>query len=204
MKENRELDLKKLHLFFLFGLLSYFVLSVVVKLCGLDLFTITDTIEPLKSFSDFIGKTLWLQCIFMTMSFMSQTSIVVSISGERFDVKRMIVLMLITTPIIYFINMIITTFNFFPSIFATVIPVVLSIIFSKDKSFSGIVCTIIRAVVFLILFALLQELLLYLRVNVLSCNYHSENIFNVILLNIDFFVVQLFVWSVCKIRHKED
>lgn len=193
-----------MHLFFLIGLLSYFVLSVVVKLCGLDLFSITNTIGPLKDFSDFIGQSLWLECIFMTLSFMSQAAIVVSIAGKRYDVKKMIVIMLIITPFMYFVNLVITMFDLMPSLCATLIPVVLSIIFCKDKSFSGIVVTIIRAVVILLAFALLQQALLYLRVNILSCDYHSENIFNVILLNIDFFVVQLFVWAVCKIRHKED
>ena len=189
------------YLGFLISLVSFLFLSIIVKLCGLDLFYITNDIPILVDISDFIASNLWLKTIFLTLVFIIQMMFIVSMSADC-DLKKVFIVMLWSAIPIYFLNLIIICFEFFPTVFSTLIPFIYALCFVKPRTKTDYIVCIIRFIIISVIVALVQQGLLFLKVDLLSCNYHNENMFNYILLNFDFFCVLISLYLLSKILKK--
>lgn len=189
------------YLGFLISLVSFLFLSIIVKICGLDLFYITNDIPVLVGISNFISSNLWLNSIVLTLVFIIQIMFIISMSADC-DLKKVFVIMLWSALPIYFLNLIIIYFEFNPTIFSTLIPFVYSIVLVNPRTKKNYLWCILRFIIISVFVALIQQGLLFLKVDLLSCNYHNENMFHYILLNFDFFCVLISIYLLSKILKK--
>lgn len=205
--QNKDNLLVRVHLGFLISWLSFFFVSIIVKLCGVDIFTITQDIPWLISISETFSSNVWLKSILLTTMFVIQMLMIVAISTRYDNFKKLITIMVVSLIPIYLINVAIIKYNFIPSLWSVLIPLGYCCVLLPNKSVKEYGKMLLRFLLITLYSACIQEGLLYLKVNLLSCNYHSNNLFHSVLLNCEYlcFLSSLLSISiVCKIKHKEE
>lgn len=200
--EKEDIRLRS-YLGFLISLISFLFLSIIVKLCGLDLFYLTENVAWLKSFSDFVMSNVFINSIVSTILFIIQMFVVWSICCKQYNVKYCIKICLIAFIPVYLLNVAIIFFELNATIFSEIVPFIVCLIINKDKTWKGYLFMFIKYVVFSVFIILCQFGLMYLRTNILHSNYHTTNMFNVILLNLDLFYILYSCYFIAKIYNKE-
>lgn len=201
-----DINRRRVSLGITIALVSYFILTIILKLCGLDLFTITNEPNWARSASEAVMQNAFTGVLFQTIIFVINMFFVYSITADRYDTKRMVLVTLMTLPPLYGINLLFYFYNLPTFIFSVIIPLIISLIFVKDRTWKGYLFALLRYVLFSA-FIILSELgLMYLKINLLCFDYHKNNIFNAILLNLDLFVMYFVVFFFCKyfIRKKKE
>lgn len=191
------------YLGFLISLVSFLFLSIIVKICGLDLFYLTENISWLKSFSDFVMSNVFINSIISTILFIIQMFVVWSICCKEYNVRYILKVCLIALIPIYFLNVIITFFELNATIFSSIVPLIVCFIINKNRTWKGYLLMVVRYILFSAFIILCQFGLMYLRINILHSNYHTTNMFNVILLNLDLFCIIYSCYFIAKIYNKE-
>lgn len=210
---SENLDKKRVSLGFIIGIFIYFAISIIVKLCGLDLFQVTNDIPILQKINDLFMSNLILEDLFASMLFTINMFFVYSIVINRYKIKETLLLCLLTYLLCFSYNLLYVFFGFPEFIMSVLIPLIICLIFInikhdtdvmyftkiKNKAFAKNLETIFLYIIFSIIMILTQQGLLFLKVNVLKFSYYSTNIFNTILLNLDAFVIYFAFYKFGKI-----
>ena len=215
MKFFNDKDKVRISLGVLIGLLIYFTLSIIVKLCGLDLFTVTTNIPILMKFNDFVMSNVFIEDLFKSILFTIETIFVYGICGRIYKIKPLVILGVITLIISYAYNLLVYFYNFPVLILTVIIPLLIIVLYSlkytnniifKNSDKNTKIKSVLTALVFYIFLSifiiLIQQGLFYLKFNLIKFSYLETNIFNVILFDFDVWVIYFSIYICCKILNK--
>lgn len=181
-------------------LMSYFVLSIILKLCGLDLFTITNDIKWGQDLSTIVNTNIYLLSLLQTLLFTINLFFVFSVTAKRYDCKKMVIITLLLSIPLYGLNVLFNIYKLPTFIISVVIPYFISLAIMKEKGIKNILWATLRYLLFSGFTVLVQIGLMFLKVNLLKCDYHSDNMFNVILLNFDMYIIYFSIYFLCKYK----
>lgn len=195
---NNDINKRRVSLGIMILLVSYFILTIILKLCGIDLFTVTNNANWLTTISNAISSNPYSLVLLQTIIFVINMFFVYSITANRYDTKRMVLVTLMTLPPLYGINLLFYFYNMPTVIFTVVIPFIISIFLVKNRTIKGYLFAVLRYILFSAFIILAEMGLMYLKINLLHFDYHLDNIFNVILLNLDLFAFYFSIYFCCK------
>lgn len=201
----------------LIGMLCYFSISLIVKLCGYDIFYMTENIPILIKINDFVLSNIFLEDFVRTLIYLVSLIFIFGFCGRIYNWKKLFILSGITFPIIFGFNLLIYYFNFPEMILSVVIPfIILSIysliytdycLFKNEKlnrrlnSFLTMTILYIGLSLFNIIF---QQIILFLKFTFFKFTFVNTNIFSLILLNLETWVAYFLSYMYCKILNKEE
>lgn len=197
--ENKGIDKRRISLGILLLLVSYFLLSIILKLCGLDLFAITNSEDAIK-LNSFIQQKDWLVVLAHTIIFVINMFFVYSVTAKRYDTKRMLIISLMTFTPLFCLNYLFAFYQWNTGIMTAIVPLIISLFLVKERNWKNYLWAILRYIIFSAIIIVFQFGIMYLKVNLLGCDYHSDNIFNVVLLNLDLLFVYFAIYFFCKYR----
>lgn len=197
------------------GLLIYFGLSIIVKLCGLDLFSVTNDIPALIRFNDIVMSNVLLEDLVRSLMFTVDTLFVYGICGRIYEFKELFKLNFITFIIAFGYNLLAYYYDFPILILTALIPFIIILLYSLkhtqhtlfiNKNFntkikSALTSTILY-VCLSVFIIILQQGIFYLKFNILKFSYFETNIFNLILFSCDIWYIYFSIYIYCKIRNK--
>ena len=201
--ENKGIDKRRISLSILLLLVSYFLLSIILKLCGLDLFTITNTENAILVNNVIVGN-IWLLSLVQTIMFVVNMFFVYSVTAKRYDTKRMVFVTIMTFTPLFFLNYLFIFYELPTFIFSGIVPLLISFCLVKERTWKNYLWALLRYVIFSVLIMVFQLGIMYLKVNLLNFDYHSDNIFNVVLLNFDLLFIYFGIYLFCKIRKNKE
>ena len=201
--ENKGIDKRRISLGIMLLLVSYFLFSIILKLCGLDLFTVTNSASAIKA-NNVITGNLWLLALVQTIMFAINMFFVYSVTAKRYDTKRMVFITIMTFTPLYLINYLFIFYQLPTFIFSVIIPLIISLCLVKERSWKNYLLALLRYVIFSAIIIIFQLGIMYLKVNLLGFDYHSDNIFNSVLLNLDLLFVYFGIYLFCKNRKNKE
>lgn len=196
--KNNDINKKRVSLGFMICLMSYFIICLIIKAFGLDLFEITQNIQWANDASNFINSNIYLLTLFQTILFCINLFFVISVSTRRYETGRMIIISIILLAPIYGVNLLSNIYQLPNWISSVIIPYIISLCLVKERNIKEYIFTTLRYALFSIFTILVQMGLIYLKVTLLKFNYHSGNLFNTVLLNLDLFVLYFSVYFLLK------
>lgn len=203
--ENNGINKGRVSLGAMICLVSYFIVCIIIKAFGLDLFDITNNIAWAIDFSAFVYSNIFVLTAMQTIFLCINLFFVLSVSAKRYDAKKMIIITLILYIPTFGVNLLCNYFHL-PSFIATVaLPFVYALFLVKEKTFKEYLFLLMRYILFSIFIILVEFGLMYLKVSLLKFNYNAGNVLNVILLNLDLFVIYFsayFLLKYTKLREK--
>lgn len=215
MKFFNKKDKLRITIGMLAGLLIYFGLSIIVKLCGLDLFSVTNNIPALIKFNNIVMSNVLLEDLVRSLMFTVDLLFVYGVCGRIYKGKYLLILSLVTFPITFGYNLLIYYFKFPAIVLSTIIPLFIISIYSlkhtdniifknKDKhtKVKSVLTSIILYAIFVVIMALIQNGLFYLKFNLLKFSYVETNIFNLILFSCEIWYIYFLIYTYCKIWNK--
>ena len=201
----------------LIGLLIYFTLSVIVKLFGYDIFTMTTDIPVLMKINDFVLSNIYLEDFVRTLIFIIGLIFIFGFCGRIFEWKKLFILAGITFPIIFGFNLLIHYFNFPAMIVSTLIPFIIISIYSLfntdyclfkstklNRRLNSFLTTLVLYLGLSIFNILLQQIIMFLKFTIFKFTYIDTNIFALILLNLETLVSYFLIYMSCKILNNEE
>lgn len=197
--ENNGINKGRVSLGATICLVSYFIICLIIKAFGFDLFEMTNHIEWAYGLSYTIYTNLFLLTLLQTIFFAINLFFILSVSTVRYEAKKMIIIDLILFIPMFGINLL---FNYLrlPTVIASVaIPYIFCLVLIKDrKNPKEYLFMSLRYALFSAFIILVELGLVYLKVTLLKFNYNQGNILNVILLNLDLFVIYFSVYFLLK------
>jgi len=179
-------------------LVSYFIICIIIKAFGLDLFDITNNIAWAVDFSSFVYSNIFVLTAMQTIFLCINLFFVLSISAKRYDAKKMVIITLILYIPTFGVNLLCNYFRL-PSLISTVVvPFIYALFLVKEKTFKEYLWLLLRYILFSIFIILVELGLMYLKVSLLKFNYNVGNVLNVILLNLDLFVIYFSTYFLLK------
>lgn len=197
------------------GLTGYFLLAIILKLCGVDLFTITGSSEALQNASNVIMSNVYLYGLVASTLLDINFIFTIGFANREFSAKKLLIYFACLLPCLYGINLGIFFLGITELIITTVIPILLVLAISLIKPKRGMfnkmnirldsfLTTLILCLAFFGLSMIIQQGLMYVKINLICFNYIPNNMFNEILLNLDFIVFLLAIYESIKIYIKGD
>lgn len=203
--ENNGINKGRVSLGAMICLVSYFIVCIIIKAFGLDLFDIANNISWATEISTFIYSNIFVLTALQTIFLCINLFFVLSVSAKRYDAKKMIIITLILYIPTFGVNLLCNYFHL-PSFIATVaLPFIYALFLVKEKTFKEYLFLLMRYILFSIFIILVEFGLMYLKVSLLKFNYNAGNVLNVILLNLDLFVIYFsayFLLKYTKLREK--
>ncbi len=197
--ENNGINKGKVSLGATICLVSYFIICLIIKAFGLDLFEITNHIEWAAGLSYTIYTNLFLLTLLQTIFMEINLFFVFSVSTSRYEAKKMLLLTLIAFIPVFGINILFNYFRLPTFIASSIIPLIFCLLLVKDrKNYKEYIFTAIRYAIFMAFISLVQIGLIYLKITLLKFNYNAGNVLNVILLNLDLFVIYFSIYFLLK------
>lgn len=196
MKDN-DINKKRVCLGFIICLMSYFIICLILKAFGIDLFEITQTTWSNKA-SNYINSNIYLLTLFQSVLICINLFFILSISCRRYDAGRMVIISTMLLDPMYGVNLLFNWYRLPTWIVTALLPYIISLCLIKDRNWKEYLFTTIRYIIFSAFTILVQMGLIYLKVTLLNFNYHSGNLFNTILLNLDLFVIYFSVYFLFK------
>lgn len=196
--ENNDINIKKrVCLGFMICLMSYFIICLILKAFGIDLFKITQNSWS-NNMSNYINSNIYLLTLFQSVLLCVNLFFILSISSKRYDAIKMVVISAILLVPMYGVNLLFNWYQLPTWIASVVIPYIISLCLVKERNIKEYLFTTLRYALFSAFTILIQMVLLYLKVTLLRFDYHSENLFNTILLNLDLFVIYFSAYFLLK------
>ena len=210
----REMKLR-LFSYTVVSLIIYYAIAVVVKLCGLDIFTLTDDLPILTAIDKFLISNVYLEDLFRSLKFTIEMFWIYGICLRLYDIKKLFIICSINFSIAYLYNLLIYFCGFPKLILSVVVPFVIIFICSfifkdypiikSDKLKDTTKSVLTSLILFIILSSatILIELgLSYLKLNLIKFTYVETSIFNSILFSLDCWIIYFSVYTYCKILNK--
>lgn len=195
--KNNDINKKRVCLGFMICLMSYFIICLILKAFGIDLFEITQTSWS-NNASNYINSSIYLLTLFQSILLCINLFFILSVSSKRYDVGRMTIISIMLLAPIYGINLLFNWYQLPTWIVTALLPYIISLCLVKERTLKEYLFTTIRYVIFSAFTILVQMGLIYLKVTLLNFNYHGENLFNTILLNLDLFIIYFSVYFLLK------
>lgn len=195
--KNNDINKKRVCLGFMICLMSYFIICLILKAFGIDLFEITQTSWS-NDASNYINSNIYLLTLFQSILLCINLFFILSISSKRYDTGRMTIISIMLLAPIYGINLLFNWYQLPTWIVTALLPYIISLCLVKERTLKEYLFTTIRYVIFSAFTILVQMGLIYLKVTLLNFNYHSGNLFNTILLNLDLFIIYFSVYFLLK------
>lgn len=196
--ENKGIDKGRVSLGAMICLVSYFIICLIIKAFGLDLFEITSNIAWANNASAYIFSNLYLCSLVQAILLCINLFFVLSISGNRYDAKRMVLITIMLLPPMFGLNILFNMYRLPTFIMTVILPYFISLCLMKEKTWKSLLFTTIRYIIFSGFIILVEMGLMYLKITLLKFNYHAGNIFNVVLLNLDLFVIYFSTYFLLK------
>lgn len=194
---NNDINKKRVCLGFMICLMSYFIICLILKAFGIDLFEITQNSWS-NNASNYINSNIYLLTLFQSALLCINLFFILSISSKRYDTGRMVIISIMLLAPMYGINLLFNWYQLPTWIVTVIIPYIISLCLVKERKLKEYLFTTIRYIVFSIFIILIQMGLIYLKVTLLKFNYHGGNLFNTILLNLDLFIIYFSVYFLLK------
>ena len=196
--KNNDINIKKrVCLGFMICLMSYFIICLILKAFGIDLFEITQN-RWSNNMSNYINSNIYLLTLFQSVLLCVNLFFILSISSKRYDAIKIVVISAILLVPMYGVNLLFNWYQLPTWIASVVIPYIISLCLVKERNIKEYLFTTLRYALFSAFTILIQMVLIYLKVTLLRFDYHSENLFNTILLNLDLFVIYFSVYFLLK------
>lgn len=195
--KNNDINKKRVCLGFMICLMSYFVICLILKAFGIDLFEITQTSWS-NNASNYINSSIYLLTLFQSILLCINLFFILSVSSKRYDAGRMTIISIMLLAPIYGINLLFNWYQLPTWIVTALLPYIISLCLVKERTLKEYLFTTIRYVIFSAFTILVQMGLIYLKVTLLNFNYHGGNLFNTILLNLDLFIIYFSVYFLLK------
>lgn len=195
--KNNDINKKRVCLGFMICLMSYFIICLILKAFGIDLFEITQTSWS-NNASNYINSSIYLLTLFQSILLCINLFFILSVSSKRYDVGRMTIISIMLLTPIYGINLLFNWYQLPTWIVTALLPYIISLCLVKERTLKEYLFTTIRYVIFSAFTILVQMGLIYLKVTLLNFNYHGGNLFNTILLNLDLFIIYFSVYFLLK------
>lgn len=196
--KNNDINIKKrVCLGFMICLMSYFIICLILKAFGIDLFEITQNSWS-NNVSNYINSNIYLLTLFQSVLLCVNLFFILSISSKRYDAIKMVVISAILLVPMYGVNLLFNWYQLPTWIASVVIPYIISLCLVKERNIKEYLFTTLRYALFSAFTILIQMGLIYLKVTLLGFNYHSGNLFNTILLNLDLFIIYFSVYFLLK------
>lgn len=197
--KNNDINIKKrVCLGFMICLMSYFIICLIIKAFGIDLFQITDSVSWANSLSQTVYSNIYLLSFMQTIFLCINLFFVLSISAKRFDAGKMAIICLILLIPMFGLNLLFNWYSLPTWIVSVIIPYVISLCLVKERHIKEYIITTIRYILFSAFTILAQMGLMYLKITLLQFDYNAGNVLNVILLNLDLFIIYFSVYFVLK------
>lgn len=196
--KNNDINKRRVALGFMICLMSYFIICLIIKAFGIDLFEITQNIDWANTASAYINSSVYLLTVLQTIFLCVNLFFVLSISSKRYDTSRMVVIAIMLLVPMYGINLLFNIYRIPTWIVSVIIPYIFSLCLVKERNWKEYLFTTVRYILFSAFTILAQLGLMYLKITLLRFDYNAGSAFNVILLNLDLFVIYFSIYFVLK------
>lgn len=196
--ENKGINKGRVSLGAMICLMSYFIICIIIKAFGIDLFDITNHIGWAADFSMFVYSNIFVLTAMQTIFMCVNLFFVLSVSAKRYDSKKITLINLILYIPTFGVNLL-ANYLRLPSLIVTVVvPFIYCLFLVKERTFKGYLLMLVRYIIFSAFIILVEFGLMYLKVSLLKFNYNAGNVLNVILLNLDLFVIYFSTYFLLK------